>query len=190
MNSRREESLVGGVQDMPIPSYLNPRDWQRELTRLGVTNDQWKVTEVNKKFLVCNRWVWNLLVWRPLSMQTNEATRTIQISSVYYYAVPFGVWGGGGVSHDYVCSSQCIKKLMIALNWIGATEPLEVLYMYMYHICCWSRLSCIMCIIHSICMVLLTLSPAFWCFTYLKVTTFVGISVDWPKTQNLVLPSY
>lgn len=55
LNSRREESLVGGVQDMPIPSYLNPRDWQRELTRLGVTNDQWKVTEVNKRFLVCNR---------------------------------------------------------------------------------------------------------------------------------------
>ena len=55
LNSRREESLVGGVQDTPIPSYLNPRDWQRELTRLGVTNDQWKVTEVNKKFLICNR---------------------------------------------------------------------------------------------------------------------------------------
>ena len=56
LNSRREaESLASGA-DTPIPSYLNPRDWQRELIRLGVTNDQWKVTEVNKKFLVCNRY--------------------------------------------------------------------------------------------------------------------------------------
>ena len=55
LNTRREESLMGGATDTPIPSYLNPRDWQRELIRLGVTNDQWKVTEVNKKFLICNR---------------------------------------------------------------------------------------------------------------------------------------
>ena len=67
LNSKKEESMVGGAQDTPIPSYLNPRDWQRELHRLGVTNDQWKVTEVNKKFLVCNRCV---QVWARICITT------------------------------------------------------------------------------------------------------------------------
>ncbi len=39
----------------PVPSFLNARDWQRELLRLGITNDQWRVSESNKLFLVCNR---------------------------------------------------------------------------------------------------------------------------------------
>ncbi len=41
--------------DSAIPSYLTARDWQRELQRLSVTNDQWRITEVNKKFLVSSR---------------------------------------------------------------------------------------------------------------------------------------
>ncbi len=51
----RETTPPVGSADAAIPTFLTARDWQRELQRLGVTNDQWRVTEANKKFLVCSR---------------------------------------------------------------------------------------------------------------------------------------
>lgn len=47
---RRHDNFV---EAPPIPSFLSGKDWQRELLRLGVTNDQWRVSEANKHFLVC-----------------------------------------------------------------------------------------------------------------------------------------
>lgn len=53
-DSRRHDNLLM-VDSPPISSYLSPKDWQRELQRLGVTNDQWRISEANKHFLVCGR---------------------------------------------------------------------------------------------------------------------------------------
>lgn len=53
--SHRHDNLL--LADAPpISSFLNMKDWQRELLRLGVTNDQWRVSEANKHFLVCGRY--------------------------------------------------------------------------------------------------------------------------------------
>ena len=41
--------------DTPTPTFFNARDWQRELDRLSVSNDQWRVSEANKHFLLCGR---------------------------------------------------------------------------------------------------------------------------------------
>lgn len=38
------------------PLFLNALDWQRELTRLGVTDNQWRISEANKEFLICDRY--------------------------------------------------------------------------------------------------------------------------------------
>lgn len=46
----RKDSTSG---DSQAPSFLNPSDWQKELHRLGITGDQWRVTEVNKRFHLC-----------------------------------------------------------------------------------------------------------------------------------------
>jgi len=43
-----------GHADSLAPSFLSPRDWEKELHRLGVTSDQWRVTEANKRFLICD----------------------------------------------------------------------------------------------------------------------------------------
>eukprot|EP00731_Ephydatia_muelleri_P016592 Em0009g1016a len=37
----------------PAPTFLNPHDWEKELSRLGITGDQWRVTEANKRFSIC-----------------------------------------------------------------------------------------------------------------------------------------
>ena len=39
------------------PLFLSVRDWQREMTRLGVSGDQWRVSEANKEFLICDRYI-------------------------------------------------------------------------------------------------------------------------------------
>lgn len=39
--------------DTPTPTFFNARDWQRELDRLSISNDQWRVSEANKHFLLC-----------------------------------------------------------------------------------------------------------------------------------------
>ncbi|CAI7998415.1 Myotubularin-related protein 10-A [Geodia barretti] len=36
------------------PLFLGVRDWQRELTRLGVAGDQWRISDSNKEFLICD----------------------------------------------------------------------------------------------------------------------------------------
>ena len=54
-DSRRHHDHYLPSDTSPILSFLNARDWQRELLRLGVTNDQWRVSEANKHFLVCGR---------------------------------------------------------------------------------------------------------------------------------------
>ncbi|XP_019856165.1 PREDICTED: myotubularin-related protein 10-B-like [Amphimedon queenslandica] len=46
-------SSSSSSQDV-IPTYFNPRDWQKELDRLGVNQKQWRVTEANQHFLLCD----------------------------------------------------------------------------------------------------------------------------------------
>eukprot|EP00731_Ephydatia_muelleri_P016587 Em0009g1011a len=43
----------GKVDVSPAPTFLNPHDWEKELSRLGITGDQWRVTEANKRFSIC-----------------------------------------------------------------------------------------------------------------------------------------
>ena len=59
-------SLPLTAADPPAPSFLSPRDWEKELHRLGVTSDQWRVTEANKRFLICDRYTIFLIVPVPM----------------------------------------------------------------------------------------------------------------------------
>ena len=65
------------LADTLAPSFLNPRDWEKELHRLGVTNDQWRVTEANKRFQLCDRYRPTSVLWCRVCEVASNSTSVV-----------------------------------------------------------------------------------------------------------------
>jgi hypothetical protein len=70
------------------PSFLNARDWQKELDRLGVNQKQWRVTEANSHFLLCESLPPFLVVPYNISDDTLEYVASLHRDN----RLPVWVW--------------------------------------------------------------------------------------------------